>query len=300
MTLGTWMRAAEDRLIQAGVFLGHGTDNYWDEALHLALPTLGIAFDADSAVLEQPLSPGQCTELDALLRRRIDGRVPVPYLTGIAWFAGIPFEVNRQVLIPRSPIAELIEEGFQPWFFRNGHSDLPNTILDLCCGNGCIGIACAEYMPDCRVDLADLSAEALAVARRNIAKYGLETRVSCYQGDLFDALPPGQTWDVIVCNPPYVDVQDMASLPPEYLHEPRLALEAGQDGLDLVKRILAEAADYLNDDGLLVVEVGNSWVALEEQFPDLPLTWPEFIRGGDGVFLLYKEQLEQYRASIAL
>jgi ribosomal protein L3 glutamine methyltransferase len=208
--------------------------------------------------------------------------------------------VNRQVLIPRSPIAGLIEEGFQPWFIRNGYADLPNTILDLCCGNGCIGIACAEYMPDCRVDLADLSGDALAVSRRNIARHGLETRVSCYQGDLFDALPPGQTWDVIVCNPPYVDAQDMASLPPEYLHEPRLALEAGQDGLDLVKRILAEAVDYLNDGGLLIVEVGNSWVALEEQFPELPFTWPEFMRGGDGVFLLYKEQLEQYRTAIAL
>jgi len=292
LTLGAWLHRAEERLAKAGVFLGHGTDNYWDEALHIALPTLGIAFDAGREVLDRPLSVDEHEILEQLLQQRIVERIPVPYLTGTAWFALLPFHVNRQVLIPRSPIAELVEEGFQPWFVRNGVSDIPDSVLDLCCGSGCIGIACAKYLPDCTVDLADLSAEALGVARGNIALHDVASRVCCYQGDLFCALPPGKTYDVIVCNPPYVDAADMASLPPEYRHEPRFALEAGQDGLDLVKRILAEAADYLNDGGLLIVEVGNSEAALVEQFPDLPFTWPDFLRGGGGVFVLYKEQLE--------
>jgi len=295
-TLGEWLSDAEQRLLHAEVHLGHGTDNYWDEALHLSLPSLGIPLDADRSVLARALSPDELSVLEDLLQKRIEQRIPVPYLTNTAWFALMPFYVNTSVLIPRSPIAEMIESGFQPWFIRNGQPDLPMSILDLCCGGGCIGIACAEYLPECHVDLADLSSDALAVAKENIHRYEFEPRISCYQGDLFAALPINKTYDVIVCNPPYVDALDMATLPPEYLHEPRLALEAGQDGLDLVKRILASAFHYLNEGGLLIVEVGNSWEALEEQYPDIHFTWLEFERGGHGVFLLYKDQLDEYQS----
>jgi len=299
-TLGHWLHDAEQRLLQAEVYLGHGTDNYWDEALHIALQTLGISFDEDRSVLQRELTSDEMTLLDGLLAQRIVQRIPVPYLTKTAWFAHLPFYVNEQVLIPRSPIAEMIENGFQPWFIKQGHADLPMTILDLCCGGGCIGIACAEYIDGCQVDLADISLAALEVAKENIHRYQLEDRVRAYQGDLFGALPRDKSYDLIVCNPPYVDAQDMASLPPEFLHEPRLALEAGLDGLDLVKQILTEAADYLNEGGLLIVEVGNSAEALEEQYPELPFTWLEFERGGHGVFLLYKEQLEEFQSRFDL
>lgn len=293
-TLGSWLARAEIALLEAGVFLGHGTDNYWDEALHLALPRLGIPFDADRAVLNRSLVAEEQRDLETLLRRRIDERVPVPYLTGEAWFAHLPFYVDRQVLIPRSPMGELVECGFEPWFVRHGKVAEPATVLDLCAGSGCIGIAAAHYLPLLRVDLADISPHALAVAQRNIERYGLADRVHPRLGDLFEAVPDGQCYDVIVCNPPYVDAEDMADLPPEYRHEPTLALAAGSDGLDLVRRILQEAADYLTEEGILIVEVGNSEVALQEEFPDVPFLWLEFERGGDGVFLLTKEQLEQH------
>lgn len=305
-TLGDWLSDAEQRLLQAEVYLGHGTDNYWDEALHIALQTLGISFEADRSVLQRVLTSEEINLLDDLLHQRVQLRTPVPYLTHTAWFAHLPFYINKQVLIPRSPIAEMIENGFQPWFIKDGVADLPMTILDLCCGSGCIGIACAYYIHDSQVDLADLSADALAVAEENIRRYDMAGRVHCYQGDLFNALSfnngelSEKTYDLVVCNPPYVDAQDMASLPPEFLHEPRLALEAGQDGLDLVRRILADAARYLNAGGLLIVEVGNSAEALESQYPDVPFTWLEFGRGGHGVFLLYKEQLEAYQSLFQL
>lgn len=293
-SLGSWLQGAEAVLTEAEVFLGHGTDNYWDEALHLALPTLGISFDAGREVLERVLTASERQRLDLLLRRRSGERVPVPYLTGQAWFALLPFYVNNTVLIPRSPIAELVEAGFEPWLVKDGAVAAPQSILDLCCGSGCIGIAAAHYLPECRVDVADLSSEALAVTEQNIRRYGVGDRVQAHQGDLFDALPAGRRYDVIVCNPPYVDAQDMASLPPEYHHEPRLALAAGEDGLDLVRRILANAADYLSENGILVVEVGNSAAALQEQYPEVPFLWLEFARGGDGVFLLARQQLEAY------
>lgn len=293
-TLGSWLQRAEIQLMEAGVFLGHGTDNYWDEALHLTLPSLGIGFDAGRAVLKRTLSPDEKARLEALLSQRVEERIPVPYLNEQAWFALLPFYVNPSVLIPRSPIAELLEAGFEPWFIQEGVVAEPQTLLDLCCGSGCIGIAAAHYLPDSQVDLADLSSEALAVAEENIRRHKVTSRVHAYQGDLFDAVPSGRRYDVIVCNPPYVDAQDMANLPPEYHHEPRMALAAGEDGLDLLRRILAEASHYLNTGGLLIVEVGNSAEALEQQYPEVPFLWLEFTRGGDGVFLLTKEQLERY------
>jgi len=293
-TLGQWLNQATAALEAAEVFLGHGTDSYWDEALHLTLPSLQIGFDADRSILERVLAEEEHQQLQTLLSKRIQQRIPAPYLTGQAWFAQLPFSVNESVLIPRSPIAELIESGFEPWFVHEGQVVQPRTILDLCCGSGCIGIACAEYLPESTVDMADLSPQALAVAAENIRRYDLQDRVSCYQGDLFSALPEGKRYDVIVCNPPYVDAGDMATLPAEFLHEPRLALAAGEDGLDLVKQILAAAVNYLNEGGLLIVEVGNSREALEEQFPQVPFWWLEFSRGGEGVLLLTREQLQEY------
>jgi ribosomal protein L3 glutamine methyltransferase len=285
-TVRDWLRWSWSRFESAGLFYGHGTDNALDEARFLVLAGLGLPFGADDWVLDARLDRDERNHLARLVERRIRQRVPAPYLVGEAWFAGLPFRVDRSVLIPRSPIAELIESGFRPWLAP----DRPLRILDLCCGSGCIGIACAVYLDvDC-VDLADVSAAALAVARDNLRRHGLEDQVDVVESDLFDGLA-GRQYDLIVCNPPYVDAADMASLPPEYRHEPRQALAAGDDGLDLVRRILAEARQFLSPDGILVCEVGNSAPALEAAFPELPFLWLDFERGGHGVFLLTAAQL---------
>ncbi|MCP4465779.1 MAG: 50S ribosomal protein L3 N(5)-glutamine methyltransferase [Halieaceae bacterium] len=226
--------------------------------------------------------------LVALIERRCKERLPLPYLTGEAWFAGLSFSVDERVLIPRSPIAELIERGFEPWLANQSVA----SILDLCTGGGCIGIACAHYFEEAAIDLADLSDDALAVAADNIARYELQQRVSTIQSDLFSALQ-GRSYDLIVSNPPYVDTEDLASMPAEYQHEPALALGSGADGLVLPRRILREAPRHLNDGGLLVVEVGNSGIALEQAFPGVAFTWVEFERGGHGVFVFSREELVQ-------
>ncbi len=282
MNLQDWLIKAQEILEQADVFLGHGTDNYWDEALHLTLPLLGIAFDASRDVLMRELTADEKASLKAALLRRVELREPVPYITSQAWFCGMPFYVDKRVLIPRSPLGELIEHHFSPWLRQE-----PKRILDLCCGGACIALACSHYFPDALIDASDLSADALAVAAMNVKGFNAEAHVRLVQSNLFTALS-GERYDLIVCNPPYVDAEDMAVLPPEYRHEPIMALESGNDGLDFTRRLLLEAADYLNDDGLLIVEVGNSAAALEAAFPSLPFVWLEFARGGDGVFLLSK------------
>jgi ribosomal protein L3 glutamine methyltransferase len=208
-------------------------------------------------------------------------RVPVAYLLGEAWFAGLRFEVDPAVLIPRSPIAELIEAGFEPWI---GGAE-PAHILDLCCGSGCIGIAAGLHFPGATVDLADISAAGLAIAHRNVALHGVADRVRVRESDLFSALE-GERYDLILCNPPYVDAAEMAALPAEFRHEPRLGLAAGEDGLDLVRRILSDARAHLSENGTLVLEVGASADALEAAYPRLPLLWPDFERGGHGVALI--------------
>lgn len=273
----------------APLYYGHGSDNAWDESVFLVFSALGLPLDSTDAVLAQPVSDASVSKARAWLKRRIDDREPLPYITGEAWFCGLPFEVNPSVLIPRSPIAELIEYGFAPWLQHE-----PAAILDLCTGSGCIGIACAHAFEDATVDLGDLSPEAIAIARRNIERFGLASRVQAWQSDLFNALP-AKRYDVIVTNPPYVDAEDMASLPAEFHHEPRLGLEAGIDGLDLVRRILRDAPGFLTDDGILVCEVGNSQPAMEAAFPELPLVWVEFEHGGEGVFVLHAEDLRNRR-----
>lgn len=279
---------------RSDIHYGHGTDNALDEALTLVLHALGLEHDLVERFWDARTTLNERLAVIGLFQRRVEERVPVPYLTGEAWFAGLPFDVDERVLIPRSPIAELIEASFAPWLVLPA-ADTPLRVLDLCTGGGCIGIAIAAHIADSEVVLADISADALDVALDNIERHDLGDRVQIVESDLFEALE-GECFDLIVSNPPYVDAQDMADLPEEFRHEPELALAAGDDGLDLVRRMLAEAAEHLTEEGVLIVEVGNSWVALEEAFPGVPFTWIEFERGGHGVFLLTREQLDDYAA----
>lgn len=291
MILQDWLNATMQQIERAGVFLGHGTDNSWDEALHLTLPLLHISFDASPDVLQRVLTAQELLTLEQARTQRIEQRVPVPYITSQAWFCGLSFYVDRRVLIPRSPLGELIEDGFYPWLQQE-----PVRILDLCCGSACIGIACALAFSEAIVDVADISVDALAVAAINIAQHRVQQRVQAVASDLFSGLQ-GQRYDLIVCNPPYVDADDMNGLPDEYRHEPELALASGVDGLDFTRRLLREALEYLNEDGVLIVEVGNSAAALEAAFPSVPFTWLAFERGGDGVFTLTAAELQQHAKS---
>ncbi len=281
LTIRDFLRFATSRFNEAGLFYGHGTDNAWDEATALVLHTLHLPHDSNPNILDARLTTPERESLYKMIERRIHERIPLAYLTHEAWFAHMPFYVDERVLIPRSPIAELIENQFQPWV----NADSVHHILDLCTGSGCIAIACAKYFPTAEIDAADISHDALAVAKINVLKHQVEDQVKLFQGNLFDPLK-NKKYDLIVCNPPYVDAEDMASLPAEYRHEPKLGLEAGLSGLDIVANILREAKSYLTPEGVLVVEVGNSEYALVDAFPDVPFTWVEFQRSDGGVFLL--------------
>lgn len=284
-TLQDMIRWAVSRFNAAGLFYGHGTDNAWDEAVQLILPTLYLPIDAPSHVLSSRLTMSERTGIVERVIQRIKERKPVAYLTNKAWFCGLEFFVDERVLIPRSPIGELIENQFQPWL-----TETPNKIMDLCTGSGCIAIACAHMFPEAEVDAVDLSTDALAVAEINIQDHGLEQQVFPMRSDLFRDLPKA-AYELIVSNPPYVDQEDMDSLPQEFEHEPELGLAAGVDGLELVRRILANAPDYLTEQGILICEVGNSMVHMMAQYPDIPFTWLEFSNGGHGVFMLTRQQL---------
>lgn len=289
-TLRDHIRWAVSRFHAEQLFFGHGTDNAWDEARQLVLGALHLPWEMADSYLDCRLEDDEREHLQALLHRRIEQRVPTAYLLGQAWFCGLPFIVNDHVLIPRSPIGQLIERRFEPWLAKE-----PARILDLCAGSGCIGIACAYEFLDAEVLLADLSFEALEVASRNIEQHGLDDRVYTVQGDGFDGLPK-QRFDLIVSNPPYVDAEDFADMPAEFQHEPALGLACGDDGLNLVRRILAEAADHLTETGTLVVEVGNSQVHVEALYPEVDFTWLEFTDGGHGVFLLAASQCRDHQA----
>lgn len=288
VSIADFIRWGASRFTEAGLFFGHGTDNALDEAAALVLGALHLPPDLPSSWFDSRLTADERERVLDLITRRIEARVPLPYLLGEAWFAGMRFHVNEQVLIPRSPIAELIERGFSPWLEPS--SEL--HVLDLCCGSGCIGIATAAYLPDSQVDLVDISADVLEVARKNVSEHGLQDRVAIYRSDLFEALPL-KPYDLILSNPPYVGEAEMRELPQEYRHEPVLALQANQNGLEIVQRILEQAKRYLSPRGLLIVEVGNSARLLMDRYPQMPFVWLDFERGGEGVFLLSAADLAE-------
>lgn len=282
-----WLRFAVSRFNEAGLFFGHGSADAYDEAAYLILHTLRLPIDRLDPFLDARLLPAEAERLAGVLRRRVEERVPAAYLTGEAWLQGYRFHVDERVIVPRSFLAPMILEQFTPWL---GHPERVRSALDLCTGSGCLAILLAEAFPEAEVDAVDLSGDALAVAERNVAEYGLQERVRLVQGDLYQRLD-GQRYDLIVSNPPYVDAPAMADLPPEYRHEPELALASGADGLDAVRTILREAAGHLNPGGLLAVEVGHNRAALEASLPDLELMWPDVEWDPDTVFLVHREQL---------
>jgi len=289
-TVRDYLRYASSQFAAAPVFFGHGTDNVWDEAVQLVMRSLYLPLENNTLFLDARLTRDERQLVLERIRRRIDDRVPLAYLLGEAWFMGMPFHVDERVLVPRSPIGELIENGFQPWL-----GDKPvERILDLCTGSGCIGIGAATVFEDADVDLSDISPDALAVAESNIEFHELEGRVRTVQSDVFANI--SGRYDIIVSNPPYVDAEDMGDMPDEFHHEPVLGLAAGDDGLDIAHRIIAGAAEHLTPGGLLIVEVGNSWVALDEAYPELPFTWLEFGNGGDGVFAITEQDLRQWQS----
>ena len=289
-TIVDFVRWGASRFNEAKLYFGHGADNAVDEALFLTLHALHLTPPLAPELHQSRLTAAEKENVLRLFQRRIEERLPVPYLTHEAWFGGMAFYVDERVLVPRSPIAEIIEQQFAPWL----DEERTEKILDLCTGSGCIAIACAMAFPWAEVDALDISPDALEVTNINIEHYELHDQVKAIQSDLFGAIK-GKRYDLIVSNPPYVDAEDMATMPDEFHREPALGLAAGEDGLDIVLQILSQAPDHLTEHGVLVVEVGNSEEALVNRFPEVPFVWLEFERGGHGVFLLQAETLREYR-----
>ncbi|MEE4292679.1 MAG: 50S ribosomal protein L3 N(5)-glutamine methyltransferase [Xanthomonadales bacterium] len=286
LSLEAWIERITQRFDAAGLHFGHGTDNAGDEAAWLVLHAAGAPLDGSFEDWEMRVDEVAAREIERLADLRCKTAIPLAYLLGRAWFAGLEFEVDEHVLVPRSPIAELVREGFGPWV----DADRVERILDLCAGSGCIGIATAVHLPRARVDLADISREALAVAQRNVARHGVGDRVRIYESDLFDSIPACE-YDLITSNPPYVPAAAMERLPAEYRAEPGIGLVSGSDGLDAPLAILLDAARFLCEDGVLICEVGESEERLSSVLPGVPFTWLEFAHGGSGVFLLTREEL---------
>lgn len=287
-TLEFLIRTAADRMESAGLHFGHGTDNAIDEACWMASSVFGLPPDFDETVLSRVATAEERERFETLLDDRIETRQPLAYLLGQAWFAGLAFTVNETVLVPRSPLAELILEGFTPWVDPAS----VRRVVDVGTGSGCLGVATAVYLPQAHVDAVDISLEALALARRNADRHGVGDRVEVIESDLLDALEE-RRYDVILANPPYVPTASMDGLPAEHRWEPALGLEAGEDGLDLVRRLLETAADHLEEDGVVILEVGEAAEALESLLFDrgIEFTWLEFEHGGDGVALIEREAL---------
>ncbi len=288
-TIRDYIRWAASRFTQAGVSFGHGTVTALDEAAAMVLHTIYQPYNLSEAYLDTVLTLNERQAVIDIIDRRINERIPAAYLTREAIFAGLSFYVDARVLVPRSPIAELIEQRFSPWV----DEDQVVRILDLCTGSACIAIACAYAFPVALVDAVDLSADALAVAEINVKKHHVSDSVALYQSDLFQELPAAQ-YDVIVSNPPYVGQEEWEQLPEEFRAEPDMGFKGGRTGLDIVLRILVDADDYLTEKGILCVEVGSSAETLQNTFPDVPFYWLDFERGGDGVFLLTAEQVHHY------
>lgn len=286
MTLVDCLEKLSQQFEEADLFYGHGTDNSWDEAVYLVFCALGLSFEEDDTIMSRPVTQKEVSLIESLARRRIEEYVPVAYLVGEAWFAGLQFKVDSRVLIPRSPIAELILEQFAGLLPAQ-----PHRILDLCTGSGCIGIACALAFPDTFVDLADISLGALTLASENAARHVSQDRICVIHSDLFNGLQG--TYELIVTNPPYVSKDEVDALPQEYRHEPKLGLVSEEEGLKIPLQILREAANYLTTDGILVMEVGHSWEALAARLPQVPFLWLEFANGGEGVCMLTARQLRE-------
>ncbi len=282
-----FIRWIYSRFVSANLFYGHGTDNPWDESVALVLQTLELPSDTPENLLSTRLTPSEKQVLLDRVEHRINHKTPLAYLTNKAYFCEQEFYVDERVLIPRSPIAELIENYFQPWV----KPEAVTNLLDLCTGSGCIAIACAQYFSNAQVDAGDISSDCIEVAKINQSNHQQEN-VTFYQSDLFENIPKSN-YQIIVSNPPYVDQEDFNAVPDEFLAEPKLGLVSGKDGLDITRRILKQAFDYLDENGILVVEVGNSAIALEKAYPNLRFIWLEFERGGQGVFLLTKDELKK-------
>ncbi len=289
ITISDCLRWATSRFNEANLFYGHGTESAWDEAVHLVLQLIHLPLDIDDRVLDARLTHSEREIIVKCIYRRVVERIPLPYLTNVAWFAGMKFYVDQRVIIPKSPIGELVRNGFSPWV----EHDHIASVLDLCTGSGCIGIGAAHAFPNADVTISDISPDALEVAKRNVRDHKLSSKITLVESDLFKNLD-GAHFDLIISNPPYVDKGDIDTMPEEYHKEPRLALEAGEDGLELVRRILRQAPHHLNANGVLIVEVGNSQYSLQNTFPNVPFTWLNFEDGGDGVFVLTSEELLKY------
>ena len=287
LTIRDWLRYSVSRFEEAGIFFGHGTDNAYDESVWLVMSALHLPLDTLDNFLDARITKDEAKHLAHLIERRVTERVPTAYLLREAWLKGFKFYVDERVIVPRSFIAELLEDGLQPWI---EYPEMVESAADICTGSGCLGVLLAHAFPNAAVDVVDISPDAIAVANINIKNYDLEDQVTAIQSDMFSALA-GKTYDLIISNPPYVDAPAMALLPKEYRNEPQIALGSGTDGLDHTHTLLNEAGKYLNDGGLLIVEIGHNRDALLDAYPDLPFTWLEVESGNEFVFLLTKEQL---------
>ncbi|MEO9656322.1 50S ribosomal protein L3 N(5)-glutamine methyltransferase [Marinomonas sp.] len=273
---------------KSDIYYGHGTDNPWDEAVQLVMGALKLPLDFDRDMLDCALCYNEKKHILKLVHLRTTKRQPLPYLLGEAWFMGLPFKVTTDTLIPRSPIVALLENEFSPWL-----TSYPQYILDMCTGSGCLGISAALVFEDAEVDITDISEAALVVANDNILRHEVEDRVQAIHSDMFTALDQNKKYDLIICNPPYVDAVDFREAPKEFHNEPQLALTSGDDGLEFTHKFLAQAAHYLSDDGILVYEVGNTEVALQAAYPNTAFMWVDLEQGGNGVFILTKQQLSE-------
>lgn len=286
-TIRDWLRFTVSRFEDSGIFFGHGTDNAYDEAVWLIMSALHLPLDTLDNFLDAAITESERKHLAHLIERRISEHIPTAYLLREAWLKGFKFYVDERVIVPRSFIAELLEDGLSPWV---EYPEMIESAADICTGSGCLGVLLAHAFPNADIDVVDISPDAIAVANINIANYELQDRITAVESDMFSALA-GKCYDLIISNPPYVDAPSMAQLPREYRNEPQIALGSGEAGLDHTHTLLKEAAHHLNDGGLLIVEIGHNRNALLNAYPELPFTWLEVESGDQFVFLLYKEQL---------